>query len=158
MVGGRHYSEYTYKVPISNPSYCLRLAVDVKSLQEHNGRVSNPERTSALPKRGFVLVEIGSDEHKRILRRPVLEGSQREIVDWKFVPACIDQGRMIEPNQLPAGSAIFTRGDDDSSSLRVLIWEKGEAATLLKYAYQLDVSPNTSHFRLQILVTPHSGL
>lgn len=74
--------------------------------------------------------------HGRVSKK----ASLRHVVDWKFVPACLEARRIIKWDEIPPGDNVFQKSDEDDG-WPVFIYPKGDKATLLRYAYQLSVRP-----------------
>jgi hypothetical protein len=86
-------------------------------------------------------VDPTSPEAEKLRRRHGRDDRKaylRYVVDWKFVPACVEDGRIIKWDKIPRGDEVFKKGDEDCG-WPVFIYPKGDQTTLLRYAYQLSV-------------------
>ena len=79
-----------------------------------------------------------AEKLRRRHSRDKRKASLRYMVDWKFVPACVEEGEIIKWDKIPRGENVFKQGDEDRG-WPVFIYPKGDQITLLRYAYQLSV-------------------
>ena len=101
------------------------------------------KNSDSFPARGYVLVDPSTPDAEKLQRRhdrDNTKASLRHVVDWKFVPACVEEHRIIPWDEIPDGDNVFKRGDENRA-WSVFVYPSGHHATLLRYAYQLSVCP-----------------
>lgn len=109
--------------------------------QAHDGCVRDGKEKKSFNARGYILVDPTSEEAGSLAERnakSLKEPGARHVVDWKFVPACIEANRILAPNDIPQGTEVFhKKGSNDGWP--VLLWNKGDPSSLLRLAYKLSV-------------------